>query len=353
MENYNEIQNLSLSRNNTSVMKGIAICGMLLLHLYTTSFTESVDSPNRLLFLLGSLGQVCVSIFLFCSGYGLSVQYRSLPKSLASSTKFILKRLVKFYANYWTVFIIFVPISILLFNRSLESAYGNHSTFLSLFVDILGIAGYRSFNVTWWFNRWILFLYLLFPAIYWTTHKIGAFLSAIIGFAILLIPFVYEIHLLQYSFVLGVLWEMEENSPSILRFIKRNPHVSFILCIVTTVLFYYIKLFPPFQFISKIYMDPFIACSICALVLATSRLIKRPTGVLSFLGSHSSNIYMVHTFFYLYWFSDWFRNSPTMMNGLGFIVLMVISLLTSILLELLKKKIGIYDFFKKIIERIS
>lgn len=347
------MNNFSISRHNTAVLKGIAICGMLLLHLYACPISDSIDSYSGFPLWIGTVGRVCVSLFLFCSGYGLSVQYHSFPKSFHSSSKFVLKRLIKFYTNYWTVFILFVPISILCFNRTLEIAYQGRPIIPSFIIDILGIAGYRSFNVTWWFNRWILFLYLLFPAIHWITHKIGAFPSTIIGFVILLYPFVYEIHLLQFPFLLGIIWEMTEESSQIIRLYNRKPHLFLAICGMFTFLLVYLRIFPPSGFLGTIYIDPFLACSICALVLCISSLLKRDMHVLSFLGSHSTNIYMIHTFLYLYWFPNWFHQSSSMRNGGNFFILMGICLILSILIEWLKKKLGIISLSRFLISKLS
>ena len=64
----------SLSLNDTLVMKGIAIVAMLCHHTFTCR--PSFESPYpEYLTMFGILGKVCVSMFLFCSGYGLAVQY--------------------------------------------------------------------------------------------------------------------------------------------------------------------------------------------------------------------------------------------------------------------------------------
>lgn len=62
-------------------MKGIAIIAMLCHHVYTCQ-PEWVEAYPFFLTTLGVLGKVCVAIFLFCSGYGLAVQYVCLLISI-------------------------------------------------------------------------------------------------------------------------------------------------------------------------------------------------------------------------------------------------------------------------------
>lgn len=65
---------ISLSRQDTSVMKGIAILAMLFHHMYGSIPIDIVPYSGALQW-IGWLGKVCVALFLFCSGYGLTSQY--------------------------------------------------------------------------------------------------------------------------------------------------------------------------------------------------------------------------------------------------------------------------------------
>ena len=67
----------ALSKQDTSVMKGIAIIAMLCHHVYTCQ-PEWVEAYPFVLTIIGVLGKVCVAMFLFCTGYGLAVQYEQM-----------------------------------------------------------------------------------------------------------------------------------------------------------------------------------------------------------------------------------------------------------------------------------
>jgi uncharacterized membrane protein len=184
----NNIFNISLS--DTAAMKGIAIIAMLCHHTFTCR-PEFEASYPEFLTALGILGKVCVSMFLFCSGYGLTVQYErgvdkiaTIYQKLVYSAKFIVKRLLKFYTSYWFIFILFVPLCIVVFDRSLADAYGENVNLIKrISYDLLGIQGFQSYNITWWFNKLIIVFYLLFPCIYIISKKlkiIGFFISLIL-----------------------------------------------------------------------------------------------------------------------------------------------------------------------------
>lgn len=67
----------ALTKQDTAVLKGIAIIAMLMHHLWGCP-PVGVEPYTGVLGFLGGVGKVCVAMFLFCSGYGLSVGYGRL-----------------------------------------------------------------------------------------------------------------------------------------------------------------------------------------------------------------------------------------------------------------------------------
>ena len=63
-----------LSKTDIAVLKGIAICGMLCWHLFYCPNPCGVQF-GTITHWIGIMGDVCVSAFLFASGYGLSSQF--------------------------------------------------------------------------------------------------------------------------------------------------------------------------------------------------------------------------------------------------------------------------------------
>ena len=147
---------IALSSEDSKVIKGVAICLMLCHHLFSNDL-YSGDSPMALF--LAVFGKVCVSLFLLLSGYGMAVQYSKVIENVSGvgkwfshTARFLAKRFLNFYVGYWIIFIIFVSIGVFAYGMSLESRYETDNVAFPLIVDFFGFMGYKSYNITWWFN---------------------------------------------------------------------------------------------------------------------------------------------------------------------------------------------------------
>lgn len=364
----NNIFNISIS--DTSVMKGIAIIAMLCHHTFTGRPEFEAPYPEFLT-LLGILGKVCVSMFLFCSGYGLAVQYErginkisTIYQKLIYSAKFIVKRLLKFFSSYWFIFILFVPLGIVAFDRSLADAYGENVNLIKrISYDLLGIQGFQSYNITWWFNKLIIIFYLLFPIIFIISHKIK-FIGIFISF--LLMRFAnkfgglnyYDLFFWQFPLVVGLYYALYKdtlnNFSSSLSKYRRTTYISvfvlFIFCVVQ-------RLYGviPLGHITGIRVDTFLTLSILLILLFYIRNIPWLYKPLSILGNHSMNIYLIHTFFNHYWeFSrKLLHDSYLRVGGVNVVVLLLLCLVLSIIIEWLKEKLYWNKLSSQIINKIN
>lgn len=95
---------------------------------------------------LATGSSIVVHIFLFISGYGLYLQGEQ-------SYKKIFNRLKNLYIEYWSVFIVFIPIGYYLGIYKF-----NLSEFLKNFVGIV-----TSYNAEWWFIRAYVIYMLVYP----------------------------------------------------------------------------------------------------------------------------------------------------------------------------------------------
>lgn len=308
----------ALTRQDTSVMKGIAICAMLCHHLYGCP-PEWVEPYSGILAWLGGLGKVCVALFLFCSGYGLAANYK--PQSILEDIKYIAKRLVKFYANYWVIFLIFVPITIFVFHRSLLDAYGDSSSiYWCLYKDVLGLQGYESYNVTWWFNTLIIILYLLFPLLY-RAIRWKPWFAIIIGMIVMRlytrVPFDnLDVCLWQFPFILGIVWKLYENKGvHVQEWLAGHKAIAVIASICLLIATVIIRMYAIIPHWSGMRIDGFIACAVALSVITILRSSKYLMSTFAFLGKHSMNIYMTHTFFINYWHLDWPYNCEWLRGG--------------------------------------
>ena len=111
-----------LDKEDTKGLKGVGIIMMLALHLW--SFPERLPGMGggvelkhffelfnqSSIFLLGGFGNICVDLFFFLSGYGIS-------KSCPQGMEYYFRRIKSIYIEYWKVFFVFVPVAFLLFNN--------------------------------------------------------------------------------------------------------------------------------------------------------------------------------------------------------------------------------------------
>ena len=301
-------------------MKGIAILAMLFHHIYGCP-PDFAQPYTGVLHVLGILGKVCVAMFLFCSGYGLAAQYK--PLSIKDDIKFILHRLTKFYLNYWVVFIIFVPITIFVFNRPLSAAYGEHVSIAKrLLFDLLGIQGMNSYNITWWFNQLIILLYIVFPLLY-RGIRLLPWLALLFSMVLVRITShipnacnPVDICTWQLPFVLGIVWKCYESKGiTIQNWLGQHKSIAIILSIVILVCAIVLRMYSIIPHWSGIRMDGFLTCAIALCVITILRNLNHTMSVLAFLGKHSMNIYLTHTFINGYWYPEWLHTGEWLRGG--------------------------------------
>jgi len=356
---HKEPVDFRISPNETNIIKGVAICAMLFHHLFyaTNAYGDFTQQ-------LAIICKVCVSMFLFVSGYGMAVQYSKIHSNgirnqIFDTSKFLFKRLSKFYLNYWAIFIILVPLGVFVLGRPLTVAYGiDNSIWSSLTKDILGIQGSDSYIVTWWFNALIISLYILFSFLYWIMKR--SILA--IGFLILLflwpreyivenffyIFYLWNSNLVIYTlvFTLGIFTALHielinkilNKIPVFLTFIL-GISISFILCLVRQIW--------AIEYTDAITTDAFITIFFALSVTAFCRKTNFQITPLAILGKHSMNIYLIHTFILMFFY-------PIHLLETGFVPIIFIILLgesfaISMLLEYVKRKLHFYPLQDKIL----
>ena len=158
-----------LSIDDTRIMKAIAICCMLMHHLW--SFPARVaDKPLENFFTifgmpstlyLGFFGKICVPMFFFFGGYG--VYKRTLGKKYD-----VVSRLKKLYFAYWKVFVIFIPIGFIFFSN--QANYCGEPFLCNRFAKFATkelISNFLGFTSTycreWWFLISYAFALVCFP----------------------------------------------------------------------------------------------------------------------------------------------------------------------------------------------
>lgn len=326
-----------LNIQDTNVLKGVAICLMLIHHLFWVQnglFNDiHLAGDHYLVCEIGKMAKVCVAIFVFLSGYGLMMQSEK-REGIGRLKEFYFHRFKKLFLNYWFIIIVFVPISYFCFGMTFQKAYQTDSIGWHLMTDLLGIHSLffkdiYCYNPTWWFYSCIIMLYLLFPLMYKMMKRDALtllLLSFIISF--LPIPFIEDIQFNIISFALGM-WMATEKTflPS-----RHGLWIVLLLCLLYAVE-------------RNINSYPLmIDCILALLIVRLYQSIKMPrvvSDVMEFLGKHSMNIFLFHSFIFYFWFQNFVYASRNPI--IIFLTLLAICLPISMVLEWIKR-VTIYKF---------
>lgn len=333
----------NFSKNNTNLLKGVAICLLLWHHLFFNYSMISFSEFN-ITGIIAYYGKVCVAIFIILSGYGLS---ESFNKKQISFIEFYKKSFTKLYVNYWIIWLIFVPVGVLLFDRTFKVAYGSHILFkfiLNIFglQKIIGIDGY---NPTWWFMTLIIVLYFAFPLIKKLMNTRGN-LMLIISFLLLFVPTVKigtsnpmeDFGVWIFPFVLGIYCS---NNNLFCKIANVNINKS-LKAMVYIIAILSIMLFRKYGIIlTSVRIDGIFGLLIIMFSYEYISKIKYVKTGLEFIGIHSFNIFLFHTFLYFYYFKNliYSLRNPIVI----FFVLLFVCLLVSMAIETIKKSIAKYS----------
>jgi hypothetical protein len=342
MNSENKID-FALCAQDSLLIKGLAICLMLWHHLF-------YRHPEYGFFIVSSafLARVCVPMFLWVSAYGLTLKFESgepsgarRPIAFFPLLEFYLKRFSKLYLNFWPVFLLSVPAGVFIFKRSVSIPYGSDDVISGLLLDFFGLQGFNSYNVTWWFYQLIIAMYLLFPLIFIAVKKQPvpalACFYALTLFHRITIPVVHDY---LFAFALGTAWALYHKAVSSF-FGRLDSRAAFIGSLILSALSLVIKkktgVFVP--------TDLFLWVAVVLLAINV-REIGYINTLLRYLGRHSMNIFMVHTFICYYFYADFVYSlkHPALM----FFFLLFSSLAVSEALEFIKRSIGIHSLQKKI-----
>lgn len=352
-------KDIIFSVRDTQIHKGIAVLLLLGIHTFVRSNYElymywfTVEGKPLLNWLMYN-EKVCVSIFVILSGYGLNESFkrRYIIKTeyWKNAVLFAGKHYLKMMINFWVIFLSFAMIGFATHKITFEGTWGiGGSGILSFLIDGMGLQDLitdfwktPTLNPTWWFMPTIILCYLFFPILKRLSMK-----NAYIMFIIWMIITVYSpvanhrqfktgwIFYFAY-FCLGIFFSEKEIFNKIKRWkIKR------ITGILTSIVLVVFTFFMRLQ--NKYLWDWTHTLAIMYFVeMVIVRNKKKGSFInlfLNFIGKHSSNIFMMHTFFIvIYWQSIIYALKYPL---LIYLTALICSVLTSILIEKMKSILGI------------
>lgn len=299
---------MELTKKDTQMAKGIAVLGMVMLHLFCrmdplpyVPLIWTGDYP--LIYYFGLFGDICVPVFCFCSGYAhylmADAQKRSYPKRIPGKA-------LRFVCNYWVVVVVFSILG-LLFDRS-GNIPGDWTTFFgNLFIVDM------NYNGAWWFVATYLILLVLSPLLAELTRRTGWILLLGVSFIVYFASYMFRFNILIHfdSSLLRWLWDQA------IRFgISQFPYFVGMVCRKYSCVSWlrsfcknrpilkYLIIFglPTAAFLGHgVVMSLAVAPFTAGAVLAALFLVELPGWAREFfllLGKHSTNIWLVHMFFY-------------------------------------------------------
>ena len=323
------------TKKDTMATKGFAIFLLLFHHLFYASPEFSINILGVNVFnKLAIASRVTVAIFIILSGYGLT---ESTKNKKLGILRFYYKRYSKLFVSYWVIFLIFVPIGVFVFGRTIHSVYGNHS-YIKLIVEFFGLQEFvfgHGYNPTWWFMSAIILLYALFPLLYFLIKRyswLPLVLLARIMFS--------EIHMSEWllPFGIGIFLSLHLTpkwQERIKRFLFTSKTKAILLLISLIVIAIYLRFHH--QFFRNQRLDSFLGLSLISLNWILIKSFNFLNRVFTAFGKVSMEIFLFHTFIYFYFYRNFFYSlqNPILMVG----VLALVCLIIGIVLNKLCSKI--------------
>lgn len=302
---------MDITKRDSQLLKGAAILAMLMLHLFcrvdNLPYTPLVYVGSLpLVYYLGLFGDICVPIYCFASGYAHFLKIDENTKN--GKWRGLLSNLQSFLINYWVIVVLFSVVG--LFFDTSGQIPGSAGKF---FLNFLALE--NSYNGAWWFANTYIILVLTAPLTVrliqgrkWWLALIGSFVLYAVGYAIRFwglvdtglpwvqwtamkaalvgtscFPYVIGMVFRKYRVVDRLRAAAVRVKPGVLSFASVLLVVYMIIC---------------HGIVPTLFVAPITAIvTICLLCVC-----RKPRWLevsLGFFGGHSTNIWLIHMFFYL------------------------------------------------------
>lgn len=367
---------MKFTKEHTMQMKGIAIIILLFHHCflnaqrwatvpyeklattkgwgyYQISFTPFSSHTIQY---LASFSKICVAMFVFMTGYGMWVSYESQKKKTTMSN-YIKKRMVTLMTGFLIIFVV-TEILAIPTGRFIEVYGHDFRSVVYMIIDALGLAkllGTPLFCLTWWYMSLAIVLIMIFPFV----HSIMGKYQWIVVVASIIVPracgFGQSTDLFRYllAYTLGMYFAQHDLLVRIKeKFMEQNVAGKLLSLIVSLIGLAVIIKCRQNAWIGWKYLDFWDGFAAMYVIVISYIYILNGKWIvkgLGFLGKHSMNIFLIHSFYRDVFFHEF--TYSFYYAWLDYIVLMAISLVTSIVLEWFKKLIR-YEKFIEWVKRL-
>lgn len=306
---------MELTKNQIRITKGMAILFMLLLHLFCTKTYEKLYTPILfirdipLVYYLALFGDCCVAIYCFCSGYGLLISYKNNKEKYFKNN---LIRIFKLYINYWIILFLFVNCLGPIMGQG-NNYPGDFKTFILTFTGVS-----PAYNGAWWFFTTYILLVLASPIINKFIIKYNNILIVVLSFVFYVIGYIQRIKggigfdneiinwfirqlalfgTSQFPFIIGIVFVHNKIYSKLYNVINHKKYKNLL---GTSII---ILMIVAHGFVETLFVAVFTGI----IFICVFNLIDKPKWInklLSFLGNHSTNMWLIHMFFYMIYFKE-------------------------------------------------
>ena len=305
---------------------------------------------------LASFSKICVAMFVFMTGYGMWVSYESQKKKTTMSN-YIKKRMVTLMTGFLIIFVV-TEILAIPTGRFIEVYGHDFRSVVYMIIDALGLAkllGTPLFCLTWWYMSLAIVLIMIFPFV----HSIMEKYQWVVVVASIIVPracgFGQSTDLFRYllAYTLGMYFAQHDLLARIKeKFMEQNVAGKLLSLIVSLIGLAVIIKCRQNAWIGWKYLDFWDGFAAMYMIVISYIYILNGKWIvkgLGFLGKHSMNIFLIHSFYRDVFFHEF--TYSFYYAWLDYIVLMAISLVTSIVLEWFKKLIR-YEKFIDWVKRL-
>ena len=367
---------MKFTKEHTMQMKGIAIIILLFHHCFLNTQRWATVPYEKLattkgwgyypisfapfsshtIQYLASFSKICVAMFVFMTGYGMWVSYESQKKKTTMSN-YIKKRMVTLMTGFLIIFVV-TEILAIPTGRFIEVYGHDFRSVVYMIIDALGLAkllGTPLFCLTWWYMSLAIVLIMIFPFV----HSIMEKYQWIVVVASIIVPracgFGQSTDLFRYllAYTLGMYFAQHDLLARIKeKFMEQNVAGKLLSLIVSLIGLAVIIQCRQNAWIGWKYLDFWDGFAAMYVIVNSYIYILNGKWIvkgLGFLGKHSMNIFLIHSFYRDVFFHEF--TYSFYYAWLDYIVLMAISLVTSIVLEWFKKLIR-YEKFIDWVKRL-
>ena len=296
---------MDITKRDSKMLKGVAILSMLMLHLFchreNLPYTPLLwIGGTPLIYYFALFGDICVAVYCFVSGYAHYMQ------SSEAEIKKRWKHLLHFLIPFWVIAAVFSLIGLLAGNSVIP---GSIKEFL---LNCLTVK--NSYNGAWWYANTYILLVALQPLSRKFVERCPAWLVMLLTFGFYTVGYgirfwgwgacdsvipswiITHVGLLgtsYFPYAIGMLF-CKKQVISLLR--QRLTAIN-----VRNIYIFTVLMFTGMIVVHGMVQSLFVAvvtATVTIILLCVCPLPKRLTSLLCYLGEHSTNIWLVHMFFY-------------------------------------------------------